>query len=401
MTAFDGVAAYLSTLTWDAWFVIGFVGQAIFFSRFLVQWVASERRGVSYVPRAFWWLSIGGSLVLLAYGLHRRDPVFILAYLFNCLPYARNLMLPPAREAPPPTPAVPPAPRTPCAGERTLSIVAPCHDEALNVAPLRDAVAAALEGAELEWELLLVDDASRDDTAARARAIAAADPRVRVLELERRVGQTGAMWAGLRAARGAVLCTIDADLQNDPADLPLLLSRLTEADAVCGWRRRRGDGDDALRRVSSRVANGVRDALTGDAVKDSGCCFRVMRRECLDGLQLFDGLHRFLPTLLRAQGWRLVEVEVRHHPRRAGRAKYGVLNRVFKATRDLFAVRWMLRRWLRPVVARSAGRGLVPAVATGRAAGGAAAPVDPRGAPEDASRDAQLLAALLENPVVS
>lgn len=204
---------------------------------------------------------------------------------------------------------------------------------------------------------------SLDDTAAQARALAAEDPRVRVLELERRAGQTGAMWAGLRDARGAVLCTIDADLQNDPADLPLLLSKLDEADVACGWRRKRRDGDHVVRRLSSRVANGVRDALTGDSVKDSGCCFRVMRRECLDGLQLFDGLHRFLPTLLRAQGWRVVEVEVRHHPRRAGRAKYGVLNRVFKATRDLFAVRWMLRRWLRPTIARRSGRGLAASAA--------------------------------------
>jgi dolichol-phosphate mannosyltransferase len=354
------LSTFVASLTWDAWLVLGFVGQAIFFSRFLVQWIASERRGVSYLPRAFWWLSIAGSLVLLGYGLHRRDPVFIVAYLFNVIPYVRNLMLPRAEAAAQPAPSVgpPPAPRAEEAGPRTLSIVAPCHDEEHNVRPLRDAVAAALLLEPLDWELIIVDDGSTDGTAAAASALAREDPRVRVLQLARRVGQTGAMWAGLRDARGEVLCTIDADLQNDPADLPRLLAALGSADAACGWRRRRKDGDGALRRVSSRVANAVRDALTGDSVQDSGCCFRVMRRTCLDGLQLFDGLHRFLPTLLRAQGWRVVEVEVAHHPRHSGRAKYGVWNRVFKATRDLFAVRWMLRRWLRPAVARRVGVGL-------------------------------------------
>lgn len=348
----------LASLTWDTWLIIGFLGQTIFFSRFVVQWIASERRGASYLPRAFWWLSIAGSLVLLAYGVHRRDPVFIVAYLFNILPYARNLMLPPADRTPQVIAMPPPPPRAAEASPGTLSIVVPCHDEEHNVRPLRDAVAAALLLEPPEWELIFVDDGSLDGTAAAASALALEDSRVRVLQLARRGGQTGAMWAGLRDARGDVLCTIDADLQNDPADLPRLLAALDHADAACGWRRRRQDGDGPLRRSSSRVANAVRDALTGDSVKDSGCCFRVMRRACLDGLQLFDGLHRFLPTLLRAQGWRVVEVEIGHHPRRSGRAKYGVWNRVFKATRDLFAVRWMLRRWLRPVVARRVGVGL-------------------------------------------
>jgi dolichol-phosphate mannosyltransferase len=365
------VSAWLDKLTWDWWVAVGALGQAVFFSRFMVQWIASERRGVSHMPRSFWWLSIVGSLVLLVYGVARHDPVFILAYLFNCVPYARNLMLPTeadqaAAPAPLPNPlSVAAAPvRSRAAGRRTLSVVVPAFCEEGNLRPLHDEVARALEGTGVDWELVLVDDCSTDGTAAIGRALAEEDPRVRFVELSRRCGQTGAMAVGLREASGELVATLDADLQNDPADLPRLLARLEgmlgtpPVDAVCGWRRQRGDGDGLVRRVSSRVANAVRDWGTGDRIHDSGCCFRLFRRECVADLQLFDGMHRFMPTLIRAQGFVVEEMPINHRPRVAGRTKYGVWNRIFKATRDLFAVRWMLRRWLRPAVVRRTGQGL-------------------------------------------
>jgi len=361
------VNAWLDKLTWDMWVAVGALGQAIFFSRFMLQWIASERRGVSHVPRSFWWLSIVGSLVLLVYGVVRHDPVFVVAYLFNCIPYARNLMLPATedeRAAQPvarPVPVPPaPAPVAPASGRRRLSVVVPAFCEEGNLRPLHVEVAKALDGVNVDWELVLVDDASTDGTAAVGRALAEEDPRVRLLELSRRCGQTCAMSVGLREARGDLIATLDADLQNDPADLPRLLSRLegtlegfgAPVDAVCGWRRRRGDGDGLVRRLSSRVANAVRDWGTGDRVHDSGCCFRVFRRECVAELQLFDGMHRFLPTLIRTQGFVVEELEINHRPRASGTTKYGVWNRIFRATRDLLAMRWMLRRWIRPAVAR-------------------------------------------------
>jgi len=152
---------------------------------------------------------------------------------------------------------------------------------------------------------------------------------------------------------------MDADLQNDPRDIPTLLGHLDTWDAATGWRVDRGAGDGWLRRVSSRVANRVRNALSDETVEDSGCTFRAFRRECLRGLVLYRGFHRFIPTLLRMRGYRVVEVPVRHRPRRFGASKYGVWNRVVVAFVDLLAVRWMKSRLLRYEIAESLGGDLV------------------------------------------
>jgi glycosyltransferase involved in cell wall biosynthesis len=152
---------------------------------------------------------------------------------------------------------------------------------------------------------------------------------------------------------------MDADLQNDPHDIPGLLSQLDRWDAVTGWRVDRGDGDSIVRRVSSRVANGARNWISDESVQDSGCTFRAFRRECLRGLVLYRGFHRFLPTLLRMRGYRVIEVPVCNRPRRFGRSKYGVFNRVFVASADLLVVRWMKNRMLRYEVAEDLGGELI------------------------------------------
>jgi dolichol-phosphate mannosyltransferase len=225
-----------------------------------------------------------------------------------------------------------------------LSLVAPAHNEGDNLPRLLEETAAALAGFERPWEILITDDASTDDTAAVLRDLRTKYPQLRVLSLRRRSGQTAAVDAGLHHARGVFLATLDADLQNDPADIPRLLEVLTaqSCDFVNGWRADRHD--PWIRLVSTRVANAVRNWLTHEQIHDSGCGLRVFRRECVERLKLFNGMHRFLPTLVKMEGYRVLEVPVNHRPRTAGRAKYGVLNRVFKALRDAFAVRWMQQR---------------------------------------------------------
>ena len=148
---------------------------------------------------------------------------------------------------------------------------------------------------------------------------------------------------------------MDADLQNDPHDIPGMLKHLEQWDAVTGWRVNRGAGDSRVRRISSRVANRVRNALSEETIQDSGCTFRAFRRECLKDLVLYKGFHRFIPTLLKMRGFRVLEVPVNHRPRRFGESKYGIGNRVFKAFRDLLVIRWMKDRLLRYEVAEDVG----------------------------------------------
>jgi dolichol-phosphate mannosyltransferase len=228
-----------------------------------------------------------------------------------------------------------------------LSVVAPAHNEAENLPPLIEQTSAALATLGQEWEMVIVDDASTDGTLPILREMRKKCSRLRVLSLPRRSGQTAALEAGLRHARGAFIAMLDADLQNDPADIPRMLEALSTqpCDLVNGWRADRRD--PWLRLVSTRVANGVRNWLTREQIHDSACGLKVFRRECIDRLKLFNGMHRFLPTLVKMEGYRVVELPVHHRPRVAGKAKYGVCNRVFKALRDCFAVRWMQQRVLR------------------------------------------------------
>lgn len=236
-----------------------------------------------------------------------------------------------------------------------LSVVVPVYNEEENLPLFWDELRGVLERLGLAYEVIFVDDGSRDRSAEVIRGLCESDPRVRLVRLKTNAGETGATDAGFKAARGRRIVTMDADLQNDPEDLPTLVQHLEQWDAVTGWRVDRGDGDSLVRRASSRVANRVRNWLSDESIQDSGCTFRAFRRECLEGLVLYRGFHRFIPTLLRMRGRRVLEVPVRNRPRRFGRSKYGVLNRVVTASADLLVVRWMQRRLLRYEIAENVG----------------------------------------------
>ena len=232
----------------------------------------------------------------------------------------------------------------------TLSIVAPVYNEVANLRPLVDEIVDVLGATGTPFEILLVDDGSTDGSGPAIDALAREDPRVRGIHFKANRGQTSAFDAGFRHARGDVIVTIDADLQNDPRDIPALVASLEGHDAAVGYRRERRD--DAVRRLSSRIANGVRNRLSGDDIIDTGCSLKAFRAATLTKVKLFDGMHRFLPTLIKMEGGSVVQVPVNHRSRRAGESKYGVWNRVFRSFADLLAVRWMKRRSLRYEVER-------------------------------------------------
>lgn len=236
-----------------------------------------------------------------------------------------------------------------------LSVVIPIYNEEESLPPLWAELQEVLDGLGLSSEVIFVDDGSRDRSAEIIRAFRQQSLRARLVRLKENAGETAAMDAGLRAVRGRWVVTMDGDLQNDPHDIPTLLSHLDRWDAVTGWRVRRADGDSAVRRISSRVANRIRNALSDDTIQDSGCTFRAFRRECLRGLVLYRGFHRFIPTLLKMRGYRVTEVPVNHRPRRFGASKYGIMNRAFVAFADLLVVRWMKDRLLRYEVAEDLG----------------------------------------------
>jgi glycosyltransferase involved in cell wall biosynthesis len=240
-----------------------------------------------------------------------------------------------------------------------LSVVIPVYNEEHNLPLLWPELRGVLEQMAVPFEVIFVDDGSRDRSAEVIRGMREADPRVRLVRLKANAGETAATDAGFKAARGQRVVTMDADLQNDPHDIPALVQRLEQWDAVSGWRVARGEGDSIVRRMSSRVANRTRNWLSDESIHDSGCTFRAFRRECLRGLVLYRGFHRFIPTLLRMRGYRVLEVPVRNRPRRFGQSKYGVLNRVFVAFVDLLVVRWMKNRLLRYEIAEDLGGDLI------------------------------------------
>jgi len=226
--------------------------------------------------------------------------------------------------------------------EPEISVVIPAYNEAESLPILLAELRHVLAATGRTWEIVLVDDGSTDGTAERIRAEAAAEPRIRPVLLAANAGQSAALAAGFVRMRGRVVVTLDADLQNDPADLPRLLAALEDADVVSGIRTDRQDS--ALRLVSSRIANGFRRRVLGDRVTDIGCSFKAYRREALEGLPMFVGVHRFLPALCVFRGARLAEVEISHRPRRHGVSKYGVGNRLWRGLQDLVGVRWLRSR---------------------------------------------------------
>ncbi len=229
-----------------------------------------------------------------------------------------------------------------------LSIVAPCCNEQGNLEPLVTAIRDVMGPLNVPYEIVIADDCSSDDSWKILQKLGAADPKIRAVRLDRNCGQSAALWAGVQAANGRFIATLDADLQNHPRELPRFLEAVRHCDCVCGSRvKARARGDSRLKQLSSRIANGIRNRITRETVSDSACGYRIFRRECAARLKFFKGMHRFLPTLFRMEGFVVTEIPIGHHARQTGRSHYGVLNRLFITLHDLFAVRWMQKRMFR------------------------------------------------------
>lgn len=230
-----------------------------------------------------------------------------------------------------------------------ISVVAPCHNERENLRPFVEAIRAAVAGR--THEIVLVDDASTDGSWELMKKLG-----VHALRFEYNCGQSAALWAGMKAARGGIIVTLDSDMQNPPSEIPRFLDALRQADCVCGSRvEARSKGDSWVRRASSKIANNVRNKLSGETISDAGCCFRAFRRECIANIKFFKGAHRFLPTLIKMEGFTVTEIPISHNPRQAGLSHYGVWNRLFKSSADLLAVRWMKKRVIRYKIAEEIG----------------------------------------------
>jgi glycosyltransferase involved in cell wall biosynthesis len=226
-----------------------------------------------------------------------------------------------------------------------LSVIVPVFNEEENVNRLYEAILEAVRGKVEDYEIVMVNDGSTDGSALRMDALAAADGRVKVYHFERNCGQTSAIWAGLRKADGRYLAMIDADLQTDPADIFTLMPYMRDYDMANGMRTERRD--TWLKRVSSRIANGFRNWITRDRIRDTGCPMKLLKKEVADSFYLYEGFHRFLPTLARMNGFRVIEVPVRHRPREYGSSKYGMFNRLFVSLMDAFVIGWLGRRVIR------------------------------------------------------
>ncbi|HIJ72818.1 MAG TPA: glycosyltransferase family 2 protein [Candidatus Hydrogenedentes bacterium] len=226
-----------------------------------------------------------------------------------------------------------------------VSVVVPFYNEDENVQVLAEKIRAVLETLpEYEYECVLVNDGSTDGTREALEGLRAVDVRVRPIHFLENRGQSAALVAGLRRARGEYILTLDGDLQNDPSDFPKLLELLQTYDCVCGYRVDRHD--TWVRRVSSRVANRVRRWALGGGVRDAGCGAKAFRRRCVAHILPFNGAHRFMDVLLRRAGLTIAECPVTHHPRVHGTSKYGIHNRLWRGIYDLFGVRWLRKRYV-------------------------------------------------------
>jgi glycosyltransferase involved in cell wall biosynthesis len=227
-----------------------------------------------------------------------------------------------------------------------LSVVMPVYNEEDNLGPLIEELEAVLKKTGRSFEVLCINDCSKDGSLNVIRTLQQTRPYLRVVNHRVNSGESAAEATGFDYARGDIVITIDADQQNDPADIPALLDALKDdVHAVCGVRRKRED--DWVRRLSSRIANGFRNSMTGDKISDAGCTYRALRRSALHEVPVFNGMHRFLPTLLRLQGYNAVEILVNHRPRTRGQSKYGVGNRMWRGIVDCFAMRWFRARSVR------------------------------------------------------
>jgi len=248
-----------------------------------------------------------------------------------------------------------------------LSIIVPVKDEAENVMNLAEELETAMASVSYSWECIWVDDGSTDDTLGQLKELNQRRPQHQYIVLSRTYGQAAALYTGFCSAQGRLLATLDGDGQNDPEDLPILINRLVQdgLDMVQGVRQKRKD--TFVRKASSRIANAFRNSFTGENITDVGCSLRVFRHVCVTHLPVFKGLHRFLPTLIRNQGYsKIIEIPVRHRPRKYGCTKYGIHNRLWVGLMDTFAVRWMQTRMVRAEVKSTSLSGFISTKEDGR-----------------------------------
>ncbi len=216
------------------------------------------------------------------------------------------------------------------------------YNEQENLAFLMEGLEPVMASLARPYEIIFVDDASSDRSLEVLKELSRKHPSIRIAKFKTNSGQSAAFDAGFKLAGAAIVVTMDADLQYDPRDIPRLLGQLRDYDLVCGWRKSRHD--PWLKRISTKVANAVRNTLSAETIKDTGCSLKAFRKESLLNLKMYKGMHRFLPTLLKMQGARVCEIEVRHLPRKFGRSKYNIRNRLFKSFLDLLFVVWMKKR---------------------------------------------------------
>ncbi len=223
-----------------------------------------------------------------------------------------------------------------------ISVVVPVFNEEENLPILIPQIVEVLKPLGKSYEMIFVDDGSTDRSRPLLKEMVSQYPQIHVLGFRKNCGETAAGAAGLKEARGEIVITIDADLQNDPKDIPTMLAYMKDYDMVTGWRQKREDS--WVKRITSRIANRIRNRLSGETIRDSGCTFRAYKRECLQNIKLYKGMHRFMPTLVKMEGFRVIEIPVAHHPRKFGVSKYTTWNRMWRAFVDLLAVKWMKSR---------------------------------------------------------
>jgi len=226
-----------------------------------------------------------------------------------------------------------------------ISIVIPVYNEEKNLPLLTESIFSVMRNLRKEFEVIFVDDGSTDDSLRVMRDLRKNYSQIRIIKLKRNCGQSAAFDCGFKASKGDIIATLDADMQNDPNDIPCLLEKLKDCDMVYGWRKKRRD--PILKLISSKIANYIRNKLSGEDIKDTGCSLKAYKKDCLNNLKLYNGMHRFLPTLVGLEGFKVAELEVSHHPRKYGKSKYNVRKRLIWPFLDLLAVSWMKKRHLR------------------------------------------------------
>ena len=229
--------------------------------------------------------------------------------------------------------------------EIDVSIVVPVYNEEENLPILIPQIVETIAPLGKSYEMIFIDDGSTDGSRMVIKEMISKFPELHLIGFKKNCGETAAGAAGLRGAKGKVVITLDADLQNNPGDIPKMLEYLKEYDMVTGWRQKREDS--WVKKITSRIANGIRNWLSGEKIRDSGCTFRAYKRECLQDIKLYKGMHRFMPTLVKMEGFRVIEIPIAHYPRKFGVSKYTTWNRMWRAFVDLLAVRWMKSRHIR------------------------------------------------------